>query len=228
MTEESTSPKRKTTKRPKFAWTLIVLGGSGIIVSGGMLIWQLHSQPQPPKHVSAVQAAVAPSSKRPSAKTVAAYTVASDLPKFITIPAINVPQSRIIQLGLMANNQIAVPDNIYDTGWYNASAKPGQSTPGAMFIYGHVSSWTADGVFYNLKKLEPGDKVTITRGDNKKFVYQVVSSKVYSYKHVDMRAALSAVAAGAPGLNLMTCTGQVIKGTSEFNERLVVFTKLVS
>ena len=29
------------------------------------------------------------------------------------------------------------------------------------------------------------------------------------------------------GLNLMTCTGEAIAGTSEFNERLVVFTSLV-
>ena len=92
----------------------------------------------------------------------------------------------------------------------------------------NVSSWTANGVFYNLKQLQPGDKVIITRGDNKTFTYQVVSSKVYNYKKVDMQAALSPIESNKPGLNLMTCTGQVIKGTSEFNERLVVFTSLVS
>lgn len=221
------------TKRPpknqrRAALALIMVGIVGLIGSATLYFWQRAHQPQPPKHVSAVQAAAAPSSNKPSAKAVAAYTVAPDLPKFISIPAINITQARIIQLGLMSNNQIAVPDNIYDTGWYNASAKPGASEPGAMFIYGHVSSWTADGVFYNLKNLQPGDKVNITRGDNKRFVYQVVSTKVYNYKHVDMHAALSPIVPGTPGLNLMTCTGQVIKGTSEFNERLVVFTKLVS
>jgi hypothetical protein len=33
--------------------------------------------------------------------------------------------------------------------------------------------------------------------------------------------------ANKPGLNMMTCTGEVIKGTSEFNERLVVYANLV-
>jgi hypothetical protein len=42
-----------------------------------------------------------------------------------------------------------------------------------------------------------------------------------------MQQVLSSVNPDQPGLNLMTCTGQVIKGTSQFNERLVVFTTLV-
>jgi LPXTG-site transpeptidase (sortase) family protein len=115
---------------------------------------------------------------------------------------------------------------IYDAGWYNASAKPGQD--GAMFIYGHVSSWQANGAFYNLKKLTAGDTITITRGDNATFTYKVVSSKIYPKDDVDMNAVLAPVDASKPGLNLMTCTGTVIKGTSEFSDRLVVFMSLVS
>ncbi len=125
----------------------------------------------------------------------------------------------------MSNGAIGVPDNIYETGWYDGSSRPGQV--GAMFIYGHVSSWTANGIFYNLKKLQPGDGITITRGDNTTYTYKVVASKVYPYNAVDMNAALSPIDKTKPGLNLMTCTGQVIKGTSDFNERLVVFTSLV-
>ena len=97
-----------------------------------------------------------------------------------------------------------------------------------MFIYGHVSSWTADGAFYNLKKLHSGNTVTIIRGDNRAYMYRVVSSKIYPYDNVDMNQVLAPINAKVPGLNLMTCTGQVIQGTSEFNERLVVFTELVS
>ena len=42
-----------------------------------------------------------------------------------------------------------------------------------------------------------------------------------------MSQVLSPVNPTKPGLNLITCTGQVISGTSEFNERLVVYTSLV-
>ncbi len=204
------------------AIALIVLGA----VDLGISAWLHAGQPQIPSlHNKTVDVQPAPSSQKPSAKTVAAYTVPAGDPKYISIPVIGVNQARIIRLGLLQDGQIATPGSIYDTGWYDASAEPGQA--GAMFIFGHVSSWTADGVFYNLDKLKTGDSIVITRGDNQTFTYQVVSSKIYPYNAVDMSAVLAPVNPNKPGLNLMTCTGQVIKGTSEFNERLVVFTSLV-
>ncbi|HEU4966488.1 MAG TPA: class F sortase [Candidatus Saccharimonadales bacterium] len=175
--------------------------------------------PKPPP--GALHSSAAPSSVRPAQNVVNAYSVAPDLPKYISIPAIGVAKARVVRLGVMKDSAIATPDNIFDTGWYSGSAKPGQ--PGAMFIYGHVSSWTASGVFYDLHKLRPDDAIIITRGDNTVFSYRVVTSKVYPYTDVDMSQVLSPVDAGKPGLNLMTCTGDVIKGTSDFSERLVVF-----
>ena len=201
---------------------LIMLGASGIVY--GSVSYQ--EQPRPPKQTIEVNVTLDPSSNKPTTKAIASYTVAPDLPKYISIPSISVTNARVIRLGYLANGQITTPDNIYDTGWYENSSKPGQK--GAMFIFGHVSSWTANGVFYNLKNLTPGDKVIITRGDNVPFTYEVVKTKIYPYNEVDMQQVLSPINFNKPGLNLMTCTGQVIKGTSEFNERLVVFTSLVT
>lgn len=215
-------PKRVT--RANAGWGLVLAGGIGLLVSVFLLFNP--QVPQPPKSAKAPDTSqAAPSSVKPTAQAVATYTVPAPDPKYLSIPAINITNARIIRLGLLKNGQIATPDNVFDTGWYDASSEPGQS--GAMFIYGHVSSWTADGVFYNLKKLQAGDLVTVTRGDNTTFTYRVTGSKVYPANSVDMNEVLSPVDPGRPGLNLMTCTGQVIPGTSEFNERLVVFTTLV-
>jgi sortase (surface protein transpeptidase) len=188
-----------------------------------------HNQPRQPKttnKVNSVNVQTAPSSKKLSTIEVSSYSVPAQDPKYISIPAINISSTPILSLGLLKGGAISTPDNIYETGWYQASALPGQS--GAMFIYGHVSSWTADGIFYNLKKLVAGDPITITRGDNKTYTYKVVSTKIYPYNNVNMQQVLSPIDSSKPGLNLMTCTGSVIKGTSEFNERLVVFTSLSS
>ena len=38
-----------------------------------------------------------------------------------------------------------------------------------------------------------------------------------------MQAAVAPITPDVYGLNLITCTGQVIKGTSLFNERVIVF-----
>jgi sortase A len=211
---------RKRISSKQFAYVLIIIG----ILAAGAAVFLLIRDHRSAVHTPGTNQS-APSSAKPKQAAVTSYQVAPALPKYINIPAAGVPTTRIVQLGLTKNNQIAVPDNIYDAGWYDQSAKPGQS--GAMFIYGHVSSWQASGVFYNLKKLKAGDKMTITRGDNQTFTYQVVSSKIYPYNAVDMNQVLAPVDPSKQGLNLMTCTGQVIKGTSEFNERLVVFTSLV-
>lgn len=178
--------------------------------------------PKPPP--GALTSKSAPSSVKPKPAVVASYSVPPTNPKYIAIPAIGIPNTPILKLGLTSSGAIAVPDNIYQTGWYDGSSKPGQ--PGAMFIYGHVSSWTADGIFYNLKKLVPGNLVTITRGDNTIYTYKVIKSVVYPYTNVPMNTVLAPVNANIPGLNLMTCTGSVISGTSEFNQRLVVYASL--
>lgn len=163
---------------------------------------------------------IVPSTLKPSPNAFASYVVAPNLPRYIRIPKLSV-QAIIRPLGLTATGQLATPDNVYDTGWYTKSSTPGQ--PGAMVIDGHVSSWTTNGVFYGLKTLRTGDTIQVERGDGSIVSYSVVKEQVYDYQQVDMSALLSPVEAGKPGLNLITCTGDVIKGTNEFNERIVIF-----
>ena len=211
-------------KRSSSGLILILLG---IILGVVALVIDLHAQktePKPPP--GALVSKSAPSSVRPSDKAVATYSVPPTNPKYIAIPSIGLANTLILRLGLTSNAAIAVPDNIYEAGWYDGSSKPGN--PGAMFIYGHISSWTADGIFYNLHKLRQGDLVNITRGDNTIYTYKVIKLVIYPYNAVPMDTVLTNISKNIPGLNIMTCTGQVIKGTSEFNERLVVYTNLVS
>ena len=164
-----------------------------------------------------------PSTIKPSAAAVSNYVVAPNLPRYLIIPKLGV-NARVLSVGLTASGAIGTPNNIYDTAWYNESSEPGQ--PGAMLIDGHVSSWTANGVFYGIKTLVAGDIIKVERGDGTIFTYTVVSSKVYPSGNVDMTSAMTPIVAGQPGLNLITCTGDVIPGTSEFNERIVVFATL--
>ena len=214
----------KLLTRKNISWLLVALGVAGI----GISILLYISEPKSTKAFddpNTVSVDSAPSSAKLSEQTVATYTVPVKDPKYISIPSLGIGITPVVKLGLLKSGAIATPDNIFETGWFDGSSLPGQD--GAMFIYGHVSSWTAKGIFYNLKKLVAGDKIIITRGDNKTFSYIVVSLKIYPYNSVPMRQVLSPIDPHRPGLNLMTCTGQIIKGTSEFNERLVVFTSLV-
>lgn len=166
-----------------------------------------------------------PATDQPTAAEIAAYTVAPNMPRYLVISRIGV-KARVMQLGLTKTGALATPSNVFDTGWYTGSAQPGK--PGATLIDGHISSWTTHGVFYNLKDLKAGDQMQIVRGDGITITYQVVKTQTYADTNTDMTSALTPVVAGTPGLNLISCYGSVKPGTSEFNQRIVVYTKQVA
>ena len=161
-----------------------------------------------------------PGTIKPTAITVDSYVVAPTLPRYLLIPKLNV-NARVLPVGLVAHGSLGTPSNVYDTAWYQESAKPGQQ--GAMLIDGHISSWTTHGVFYGIKTLKPGDIIDIRSGNGAIFTYQVIKTQIYNADYVDMSAAMSSIEPGKPGLNLISCTGDVISGTNEFNERIIVF-----
>jgi sortase (surface protein transpeptidase) len=161
-----------------------------------------------------------PATDKPTPQAISQYVVAPALPRYLRIPKLGV-NARVMQTGVTTSGALGTPNNVYDTAWYTGSAKPGQ--PGATLIDGHVSSWTTHGVFYNILKLLPGDNLQIVRGDGAILNYQVVKTQTYDVNHVDMQAAINPISAGKAGLNLITCAGQVKKGTSQFSQRVIVF-----
>ena len=167
----------------------------------------------------------APSTVKPSPAAVANYVVAPNLPKYLIIPKLGV-DARVLSVGVNSSGALETPSNVFDTAWYNESAEPGQ--PGAMLIDGHVSSWTTHGVFYGIKTLVAGDLIKVERGDGTIFTYKVVKNQVYPSGNVNMTSAMTPIVAGQPGLNLISCTGDVIPGTNLFNERIVVYATLVN
>ncbi len=174
------------------------------------------------KQASSGQNSPVPATAKPSSQTLSQYTVAPDLPRYLKISKLGV-DARVRQVGLNQDGSLAAPSNVYDAAWYTASARPGQA--GATLIDGHVSSWTTRGVFYGLSKLVAGDTVQIVRGDGTVLNYKVIKTVIYPADKVDMQAAMTPVTAGKSGLNLITCSGQVQKGTSQYKQRLIVFTE---
>jgi len=161
-----------------------------------------------------------PSTVQSPPSILTSYIVAPSLPRYLIIPKLGI-NARVLSVGVDATGALQTPDNVYDTAWYNKSALPGQ--PGAMLVDGHISSWTAHGVFYGLNSLLPGDIIKVQRGDGAVYTYRVVETQVYGANNVDMAAAMAPIDPTKPGLNLISCTGQVIAGTNDFNQRIIVF-----
>lgn len=222
--------KSKPRRSKKLLWLsrLLVLTAIATIVTGGIVSWnQYYTNKQtdqnPQEHTDSdanPTTTSPPATRKPDTSEFDNYKVAADLPRYIFIPKIAV-KAMIKQVGITKDNQIDTPANVHDTAWYNQSAKPGQ--PGAMLIDGHVSSWKTHGVFYDLKKLVAGDSISIERGDGTILAYRVTKKETYDADKVDMAATLAPINPAKPGLNLITCAGNVVKGTNDFDKRIVVF-----
>jgi LPXTG-site transpeptidase (sortase) family protein len=162
-----------------------------------------------------------PSETRPSGSS--NYVVAPNLPKYIKIPRLSV-SARVKSMGITNKNEMQTPNNIYDTGWYDKSAHPGDpGSIGAMLIDGHVHGPTLPGVFANIKKLQVSDSIQIVRGDNQVFTYKVVKVQNYDANTMNMGVLLASIQPGKPGLNLITCGGPFNRNSGEYTQRTVVF-----
>lgn len=162
---------------------------------------------------------------KPSSDDIGAYTVAADMPRYITVPALDV-FARIRQAGTDNDGALEAPYNVHDAAWYTDSVKPG-SPGGASIIDGHISGPTQRGVFYDLNRLKKGDVIIVERGDGKKISYKVVKVEIHDTEKVDMAKMFLPVIPGKHGLNLISCTGTYNSATNDYEQRVLVFAEAV-
>lgn len=157
--------------------------------------------------------------------TVDNYHVAPDLPRVLMIEKLNV-RARVLPMSVNADGAMQAPVNIFDSGWYGASAKPGQQ--GAAVIDAHASGATREGLFAYLDTLAIGDQLSIERGDGQKLTYEVVHTETVALDSIDMKKLLTPYGAEVEGLNLITCTGKWLPDQKTYDHRVTVYTKRVS
>lgn len=149
------------------------------------------------------------------------YKVAPDQPRILRIGKIGVA-ARILSLG-EKDGAVDAPKTVYDAGWYNKSAKPGQA--GAALIDGHSPETGYNfGIFSKLDRLNNGDTLTVEKGDGTSLTYKVVAKEIVPYDAVDMNKALRPASGSDQGLNIITCHGKWLDDKKTLDHRLVVYT----
>ena len=149
------------------------------------------------------------------------YQVAPDQPRAIYINKINV-SARILPMGVNEDGSLQSPVNSYDAGWYNASGKPGQD--GAMLVDGHGSeTGTYYGLFGYISTLNPGDQITIERGDGTRLNYIVANKEIVPLADVDMSKMLVPYGSASQGLNLISCTGEWTSDHTTLDHRVMIY-----
>lgn len=159
---------------------------------------------------------------QPTATEIAEYTVAADMPRYLTIPSLGITNARIVQVGLKSNNEMDTPRNAYDIGWYNQSSLPG--TSGTALINAHGGN-LGNGIFRNLPSIQIGAEIRVEMGDGRLYTYRVVDSETKPLgdeANAYMTTAFTSPTPGKGSITLITCTGDWWLSSQTYSHRLFV------
>ena len=159
-----------------------------------------------------------PSTPAPSGVTA---PLGRSTPVRLRIPSIGV-DSRLMDLGLLADGSMQVPPGGFPAGWYTGGPTPGELGPAV--VAGHID-WKGPGVFFNLHRLKPGDVVSVSRADGTQPTFRV--TVVARYPKDKFPTTLVYGNLDHAGLRLITCGGSFNSRTGHYQDNVVVFADLV-
>lgn len=144
------------------------------------------------------------------------------LPQRIIIPSLGI-DAPVREVGIAASGNMAVTASYRDVGWYKLGTVPGER--GSAVMAGHLDNgFGFGGVFKDLGKLRPGERIIVRRTDGTEAVFRVEERRSYPYLEVPTETIFNAT--DGIRLNLITCAGSWVSGKKTYDRRLVVFTKL--
>jgi LPXTG-site transpeptidase (sortase) family protein len=113
-----------------------------------------------------------------------------------------------------------VPDNATDVAWYKHGPRPGDS--GSAVLAAHVDLVNqGPGVFFDLRTLEEGDRVTVINSDGTENAFRVLARVVYDKGELPLDVIFSRQ--GPPVLTLITCGGDFNSRVRSYDSNVVVY-----
>ncbi|MFB9689770.1 class F sortase [Amycolatopsis plumensis] len=145
-------------------------------------------------------------------------------PVSIDIPKIGA-HSTLVPLGLNPDNTVEVPPvtTPLQAGWYTYAPTPGETGPAV--VLGHVDGNHQKGIFFRLKELAAGDRVSIARKDGTTAVFEV--TKVHQVPKKDFEREGVYDDTAGPELRLITCGGVFDRSAHNYVDNIVVYARLV-
>jgi len=160
----------------------------------------------------------------PPAKIVHNKASPGDQPARLSIPALTIDAS-VQEVGINAKGNMGIPSNYQDVAWYKYGTTPGEF--GSAVIDGHVDNGLGlDGVFKHLGDIKIGDDVFVETQKGERLHFVVIDIESYPYTATPDDVIFNK--ADAAYLNLITCEGKWVKSDKTYDERLVVYTALVT
>ncbi len=195
----------------------IAIAGLGILMVG-LLVGNGANAPVSIA-VPATLTGAPPATDEPATKETA--TMPKSPPVRVQIPAIGV-DSTLVDLGLNPDGTMEVPVDGTTAGWYTRAPTPGERGPAV--IAAHVDWQGERGVFYQLSKLQTGDKVSVQRRDGS--TAHFVIDKVAEYPKNEFPTEQVYGDLAYPGLRLITCGGDLDRKAHSYLDNIVVYAHL--
>jgi hypothetical protein len=139
----------------------------------------------------------------------------------LRIPALGL-MTAIEPVGLHAG-AMDVPTNVWHVGWYHLGPRPG--AVGNAVIDGHLDSTTGPAIFLTLHNLRVGDRIYVM--DRAGIERTFVVTEMHSYPLAGAPLARIFGPTSGRHLNLITCSGTWQAWEHLYDQRLVVYTRLV-
>jgi LPXTG-site transpeptidase (sortase) family protein len=204
------------TRSRTIALTTII--GLIVLIAAGVFVWTfVHAvvyAPEDAGPIPVMQAGASPG----------LYQVGtSSLPSRLVIPSLGI-NAHIQYVGENALGNMRAPDNFTDVAWYEYGTVPG--TVGSAVIDGHVDNGLGlDGVFKHLSDIVVGADVYIETAGGATLHFKVSDIEVYPYQSVPETLFTQN---DATRLNLITCDGNWVTGGDTYDQRVVIYTRLVN
>lgn len=147
------------------------------------------------------------------------------MPILLNIPKIEVSAS-IETVGNDAQGRMDVPQGVENAAWWNLGPLPGG--PGNAVISGHLDTYLQEpAVFWRLRELEPGDMISVRDAGGVDHNFEVVNSETYEHNQVPLDVIFGDAVRIRPNLILITCEGTWDTASRNYDQRFVVYAKMV-
>ncbi|HUQ85099.1 MAG TPA: class F sortase [Candidatus Limnocylindrales bacterium] len=146
--------------------------------------------------------------------------IEAGMPKRLAIPKIKI-DTAVEAAGLDEQKKPILPDDPDNVVWYSLGTRPGNK--GSAVISGHFDKVNGSpAVFWDLKKLDAGDEISVTDADGNEFSYSVIKKVEYEFDKVPLQEIYAATSDKSL-LNLITCSGTWNNKTKLYSTRTVVY-----
>jgi len=142
-------------------------------------------------------------------------------PTGISVPSIGV-DAPVVDVGLEDDGGMEIPADVSTTGWYELGVTPGEAS-GTAVISGHVDSREQGrGAFWDLRRMDVDDIVTVDHADGTTSEWRVVARTNYPKDQLPIADIFTRF--GDPRLVLITCDGFFDRDERSYSDNVVVYT----